>query len=124
MMSLTEQVESTELHDASFEQCVSEGDTLRLEFQNIIIEIGKEEYYRASVILNGVREIRRFNEPIAQLAMEGDGEVLEFHRGEGKALLLVEWHFYQPNARIFAQYEIDYATSSIKVEKQDGLIVD
>lgn len=123
-MSLTEQIESTDFHDASFEQCVLEGGTLRFKFQNIVIEIGKEEYYRASVVLSGVREIRRFDEPIAQLTMEGDGEVLEFHRGEGKALLLVEWHFYQPNARIFTQYEIDYATSSITVEKQDGLIID
>ncbi len=124
MMSLTEQVEGTRFHDSGLTKCVSEGDSLLLEFKNIIIDVGTEEYYSASVILNGVREIRRFDEPIAHLAMEGDGEVLEFHRGEGKALMLVEWHFYQPNAHIFAQYEIDYATSSITVEKQDGLIID
>jgi len=123
MMSLTEQVESTAFHDASLDQCVSEGDTLRFEFQNIIIDIENDEYYRASVVLSGVREIRRFDEPVAQLTMEGSGEVLQFHKGEGKALLLVQWHTFQPNTNVFAQYEIDYATSSIKAEKQDGLIV-
>ena len=92
-----------------------------LEFQDISIEIGKEEYHSASVVLSGVREIRRFDEPVAQLTMEGEGEVLQFHRGEGKALLLLEWHSYQPHATVFAKYEIEYATSSITVEKQDGL---
>ena len=53
--------------------------------------------------------------------MEGEGEVLQFHRGEGKALLLLEWHSYQPHAAVFAKYEIEYATSSITVGKQDGL---
>jgi len=124
MMSLTEQVESTDFHDASLEQCVSEGDTLRFEFQNIIIDIEIEEYYSSCVILNDVREIRRFDEPVAQLTMEGDCEVLQFHRGEGKALLLVEWRTFQPSTTVFSQYEIDYATSSITAEKQDGLIID
>ena len=119
MTSLAEQVERTAFHDVSLEACSSKGDALLLEFQDISIEIGKEEYYRASVVLSGVREIRRFGEPVAQLTMEG--EVLQFHRGEGKALLLLEWHSYQPHAAVFAKYEIEYATSSITVEKQDGL---
>ncbi len=122
MTSLTEQLERTVFHDASLEDCASEGDTLRLEFQDISLEWG-EEYYRASVVLSGVRTIRRFDEPVAQLAMEGDGEVLQFRKGEGRALLLVEWHTYQPTTRTFVQYEIDYATYSITVEKQDGLSV-
>lgn len=121
-MSLTEHVENTAFHDASLERCLSEGDSLRFEFQNIIIDIDKEEYYSATVILNGVREIRRFEEPVAQLTMEGEGEVLQFHKGEGRALLLLEWHTYRPNTNIFAQYEIDYATASVTAEKQDGLI--
>ncbi len=121
MTSLAEQVERTAFHDASLDACSSKGDALLLEFQDISIEIGKEEYYRASVVLSGVREIRRFGEPVAQLTMEGEGEVLQFHRGEGKALLLLEWHSYQPHAAVFAKYEIEYATSSITVEKQDGL---
>lgn len=93
-----------------------------LEFQGIVIDIGKEEYYRASVVLSGVQEIRRFGKPIAQLTLEGDDEVLQFHRGEGKALLLLEWHSYQPHTIVFAKYEIEYATSSVTVEKQEGLI--
>ena len=32
---------------------------------------------RFSVVLSGVRGIRRFDEPVAQLTMEGDGEVLQ-----------------------------------------------
>ena len=92
-----------------------------MNFQDILFDIENEEYYSASVILNGVREIRRFDEKVAQLAMEGDGEVLQFHRGKGRALLLVEWHTYQPNTRSFVQYEIDYDTASVSVEKQDGL---
>ncbi len=123
MTGLTEQLERTAFHDASLERCLSERDSLRLEFQNIIIDVDKEEYYSATVTLNGVREIRRFEEPVAQLAMEGEGEVLQFHKGEGRALLLVEWHTYQPTTRTFVQYEIDYATASVSVEKQDGLSV-
>lgn len=121
MTSLTEQLERTVFHDASLEECVSEGDTVRLEFQDISLEWGKEEYYRASVVLGGVRAIRRFDVPVAQVAMEGEGEVLQFRRGEGRALLLVEWHTYQPTTRTFVQYEIDYATGSVTAEKQDGL---
>ncbi len=109
-------------HDASLAECVSEKDTLRLEFQDISLEWGKEEYYSATVVLSGVREIRRFDELLPQLTMEGEGEVLQFRRGEGRALLLVEWHIYQPATRSFVQYEIDYATAPITVEKQDGLI--
>ncbi len=121
MTSLTEQAESTAFHDASLECGLSEGNSLRLKFQNIIIDVDREEYYSAIVILNGVREIRRFDVPVAQLTMEGEGEVLQFHKGEGRALLLVEWHTYQPTTRTFVQYEIDYATASVSVEKQDGL---
>ncbi len=124
MISLTEKAERTRFHDASLGKCLSEGNLLQLKFQNIITDIGTEEYSRASVVLSGVQEIRRFDEPVAQLTTEGEGKVLQFHRGEGKARLLVEWHFYQPNARVFAEYEIDYASSSITAEKQDGLIVD
>ncbi len=123
MTSLTEQAERTRFHDAGLERCVSEGDSLRLEFENIIIDVDEEEYYRAAVILSGVREIRRFDVPVAQLTMEGEGEVLQFHKGEGRALLLVEWHTYQPTTRTFVQYEIDYATASVNVEKQDGLSI-
>ncbi len=75
------------------------------------------------MVLSGVRAIRRFDEPVAQLTMEGEGEVLQFRRGEGTALLLVEWATYQPNATNFVQYEIDYTIFSITAEKQDGLIV-
>ena len=100
MMSLAEQAERTAFHDASLEACSSEGDSLPLEFQDIAIDIGKEEYYRASIILSGVREIRCFGEPVAQLTMEGEGEVLQFHRGEGKALLLLEWHSYKPKTAV------------------------
>jgi len=99
---------------------LSEGNSLRLKFQNIIIDVDRREYYSAIVILNGVREIRRFDVPVAQLTMEAEGEVLQFHRGEGRALLLIEWHTYQPTTRTFVQYEIDYATASVSVEKQDG----
>lgn len=49
--------------------------------------------------------------------------MLQFHRGEGRALLLAEWHSYQPNAGVFAKYEIEYATSSVTIEKQDELMV-
>ena len=42
MTSLTEQLERTVFHDASLEGCVPEGDSLRLEFQNISLEWGKE----------------------------------------------------------------------------------
>lgn len=55
--------------------------------------------------------------------MEGDGEVLQFHRGDGRALLLLNWIICQPHASEFVRYEIDYATSSISAEKQDGLVV-
>lgn len=120
---MTEQVESTRFHDAGLEECAAKGNLLRFVFNNIIIKIRTEEYYRATVLLNGVREIRRFDEPVTQLLMEGDGEVLQFHRGEGRALLLVEWRTYQPTTRTFVQYEIDYANASVTVEKQDGLII-
>ena len=123
MTSLTEQLERTAFHDASVAECVSEKDTLRLEFQDISLEWGKEEYYSATVVLSGVREIRRFDELLPQPTMEGDGEVLQFHRGKGRALLLVEWHTYQPSTRTFVQYEIDYATATVTAEKQDGLSV-
>ena len=123
MTSLTEQLERTVFHDASLEECVSEGDALRLEFQDISLEWGKEEYYRASVVLSGIRQIRRFDVPVAQLTMEGEGEVLQFRRGDSTALLLVDWIVHQPHASEFVQYEIDYATSSITAGKQDGLIV-
>ncbi len=131
MTSLTEQLECTRFHDASLEECALEGDSLRLEFQDISLEWGKEEYYSAIVILSGVRAIRRFDVPVAQLTMEGEGEVLQFRRGEGRALLLVEWHTYQPTTRTFVQYEIDYATASVAVavavavavEKQHGLSI-
>ena len=123
MTSLTEQAERTRFHDAGLEECVAEGDSLRLEFENIIIDTGTEEYYRATVVFSGVREIRRFDVPVAQLTMEGDGEVLQFRRGEGTALLLVNWIIYQPHASEYVEYEINYATASVTVEKQDGLIV-
>ena len=106
MMSLAEQLERTVFHDASLEACSLEGDSLLLEFQDIAIDWGKGEYYSTSVVLSGVREIRRFDEPVAQLTMEGEGEVLQFYRGEGKALLLLEWHSHQPHAAVFARYEI------------------
>ena len=122
MTSLTEQVENTDFHDASLERCSQEGASLQMDFQDILFDIEKEEYYSATVILSGVREIRRLGEPVARLTMEGEGEVLQFHKGEGRALLLVEWHTYQPNTTTFAKYEIDYVTASVTVAKQDGLI--
>lgn len=123
MTRLAEEVQRTAFHDSTLERCSQEEDSLQMDFQDILYDVEKEEYYSATVILSGVREIRRFDEPVAQLTMEGDGEVLQFHRGDGRALLLVEWHTYQPTTRNFVKYEIDYATSSITVEKQDGLIV-
>lgn len=123
MMSLTKQIENTDFHDASFARCLQEGNSLQMHFQDILLDTEKEEYYSATVTLNGVREIRHLGKPVAQLTMEGEGEVLQFHRGEGRALLLLEWHTYQPNTTTFAKYEIDYATASVSVEKQDGLSV-
>ena len=97
---------------------------MTLQFRNIALEWGQEEYYSAVVVLSGVREIRRFDKPVAQLLSEGEGaDVLQFRRGEGTALLLVEWIYYRQPVNVFAKYEIDYATLSITVEKQDGLIV-
>lgn len=123
MISLTKQIERTVFHDAELERCSTEGNSLHFYFRDIVLEWGKEEYYRALVTLSGVREIRRFDEPVAQLTLEGDGsDVLQFRRGEGKALLLIEWHYYQHKAHVFAKYEIDYATFSINVEKQNSLI--
>lgn len=123
-MSLTDQIEETVFHDADLVRCSTEGDTLTLRFRNIALEWGQEEYYGAVVVLSGVREIRRFDKPVAQLLSEGEGaDVLQFRRGEGTALLLVEWIYYRQPVNVFAKYEIDYATLSITVEKQDGLIV-
>ncbi len=39
------------------------------------------------------------------------------------ALLLIEWGYYRPHANIFVKYEIDYDTSEVTAEMQDGLIV-
>lgn len=126
MTSLTEQIEQTLFHDAELERCSTEGDSLQLHFRDIALEWGKEEYYSALVTLSGVQKIRRFDEPVAQLTLEGDGsDVLQFRKGEGRAVLLIEWHHFQQRvherAHVFAQYEIDYAACSITVEKQDGL---
>ena len=72
----------------------------------------------------GVREIKRDKAPIKEMKIEGDGnDVLQFHRGDGKALLLVQWDFYRPRAGVYAEYEIDYDTSDLTVEMQDDLIV-
>lgn len=123
-MSLTDKVEETVFHDADLVRCSTEEDTLTFQFRNIALEWGQEEYYSAVVVLRGVQEIRRFDKPVAQLLSEGEGaDVLQFRRGEGTALLLVEWIYYRQPVNVFAKYEIDYATSSITVEKQDGLIV-
>lgn len=123
-MSLTDQIEETVFHDADLVRCSTEGDTLTLQFRNIALEWGQEEYYSAVVVLSGVREIRRFDKPVAQLLSEGEGaDVLQFRRGEGTALLLVEWIYYRQPTNNFAKYEIDYDTFSIAVEKQDELIV-
>ena len=123
-MSLTDQIEETVFHDADLVRCSTEENTLTLQFRNIALEWGQEEYYSAVVVLSGVREIRRFDKPVAQLLSEGEGaDVLQFRRGEGTALLLVEWIYYRQPVNVFAKYEIDYATLSITVEKQDGLIV-
>ncbi len=104
MVILAEQLENTDFHDSSLARCVSEGDTLHLFFRNIHLEIGKEEYYSASVTLRGVREIRRDKAPIREMKIEGDGnDVLQFHRGDGKALLLVQWDFYRPRAGVYAE---------------------
>ena len=123
-MSLTDQIEETVFHDADLARCLTEGDTLTLQFRNIALEWGQEEYYSAVIVLGGVREIRRFDKPVAQLLSEGEGaDVLQFRRGEGTALLLVEWIYYRQPTNVFAKYEIDYTTFSITVEKQDELIV-
>lgn len=123
-MSLTDQIEETVFHDADLARCSTEGDTLTLQFRNIALEWGQEEYYSAVVVLSGVREIRRFDKPVAQLLSEGEGaDVLQFRRGEGTALLLVEWIYYRQPTNNFAKYEIDYDAFSIAVEKQDELIV-
>lgn len=128
MTSLTEQIERTVFHDAELGRCLTEGDSVKLYFRDIALEWGKEEYYSALVTLSGVREIRRFDEPVAQLTLEGDGsDVLQFRKGEGRALLLIEWHHFQQRvherAHVFAKYEIDYTAYSITVEKQNGLSV-
>ena len=123
-MSLTDQIEETVFHDADLVRCSTAGDTLTLQFRNIALEWGQEEYYSAVVVLSGVREVRRFDKPVAQLLSEGEGaDVLQFRPGEGTALLLVEWIYYRQPINNFAKYEIDYATSSIIVEKQEELIV-
>ncbi len=123
-MSLTDQIEETVFHDADLARCSTEGDTLTLQFRNIALEWGQEEYYTAVVALTGIREIRRFDEPVAQLFLEGEGaDVLQFRRGEGTALLLVERIYYRQHANVFARYEIDYSAYSITVEKQEELIV-
>lgn len=123
MTSLVEDIQRTAFHDSTLEKCWQEGDSLQMSFQDILFDVEKEEYYSATVILGGVREIRRLGKPVTQLIMEGDGEVLQFHKGEGRALLLIEWHTYQPNTTSFAKYEIGYDTASVSVEKQDGLSV-
>lgn len=124
MVSLAEQLEKTDFHDAELGKCFSDGDTLHLHFRNIGLESGKEEYYSASVVLRGVREIRRNGTAVPEMKLESSSsDVLQFHRGEGTALLLIEWGFYQPRADVFAKYEIDYDTSEMTAEKQDELIV-
>ena len=124
MVSLAEQLERTDFHDADLGKCVSDGNTLYLYFRNICLEPGKEEYYSASVVLRGVREIRRDGAPVSELRLEGEGsDVLQVHRGEGRALLLIEWHSYRPRADVFAKYEVDYDSSEMTAEKQDELIV-
>ncbi len=124
MVSLAEQLKRTKFHDAELGRCVSDGDTLYLHFRNISLRDGKEEYYSAEVVLRGVHEVRHNDTPIPELRLEGDGsDVLQFRRGDGKALLLIEWQSYRQNSFVFAKYEIDYGSSDMTFEKQDELIV-
>lgn len=124
MVSLAEQLERTKFHDAELARCVSDGSTLCLHFRNISLRDGKEEYYSAHVVLRGVQKIQCNGTPIPELKLEGEGsDVLQFHRGDGKALLLIEWQSYRQNSFVFAKYEIDYGSSDLTFEKQDELIV-
>lgn len=125
-MNLAAELERTEFHDSDLPAFVFEDDTLRLQFHNIILEIGTEEHYSALVILHGVREMRRFGVVVPTLAFEGeDCEVLQFHRGDGRASLLVSWNYYARPRRLseYVEYQIDYASSEVTAEKQDGLIL-
>lgn len=85
MISLPEQIERTVFHDAKLECCWTKEDVLHLQFIDIVVEWGKEEHYRALVTLSGVGEIKRFDEPVAQLTLEGDGsDVLQFRLYQDK----------------------------------------
>lgn len=124
MVSLTEQLERTAFHDAELWKCKSHDDKLYLYVRNISLALEREQYYSALVTLRGVHQIRRNSAPISELTLEGEGsDVLQFHRGEGTALLLVEWQSYRPLSTTFAKYEIDYDTSEIVFTEQDELIV-
>ena len=124
MAGLAEQLEKTDFHDSELGRCFSVGDALHLHFRNIGLECGKDEYYAAHIVLRGVRKITQNDVAVSELNLESESsDVLQFHRGEGRALLLIEWGFYRPRKNLFAKYEVEYDKSDLTAEKQDELIV-
>ncbi len=77
-------------HEATVLELTREGDTARLELQDI--RIG-ERFADATVFVDGVETITIDDQPVAALEKEyEDGEVLTLEIGERHILLVVEWN--------------------------------
>lgn len=119
-MSIIELVERTGFHDAELTVMQMLGDRVYLQFEDVGIEIGSDDLYRANLNLGGVHKVTRDGVAVSTLYVEGEGSsVIQFERSGSTATLVLDWISYTRRTSKTRSYSFAFNTFDLRVEKQE-----
>ena len=111
-------IEKTGFHDAALVGLAAAGGKAQLFFQNVWTS--DDEVYMVVVVIDGVKDIKRNEEPVDCLSMEGDhANVIEFSWADDVAVLLVEWRSSSPPSGRICSYTFGFGTFEIQAGRQN-----
>jgi hypothetical protein len=117
-MEPIELIERTELHDASLIEMATEGDRVRLRFDDVWVD--DDHCYRVTIDLGGIRKVMYDHKVVNTLRMKTeDGGVIAFRRSGNIADLVVTWTSYAPRSDETHVYEFEFTSFELRAEKQE-----
>ena len=111
-------IEKTGFHDAALVGLSVAGDQAQLFFKNVWTS--DDDIYTAFVVIDGVQNITRNEEPVDCLSMEEYyANVIEFSRSDNVAVLLVEWRSSSPPSGRICSYRFGFGAFEIGGGRQN-----
>ena len=119
-MEIEKTVERSGLHDSEPAAMQTQGDRVRLRFEEVLVDFGRRERYRVTVESGGVRRVTRDGETVDTVHLEDEAsDVSRFERSGNTASLLLEWSSCMARTNRTRAYGFVFDAFDLTVERQE-----